>query len=76
MAMQRGRMEMEWGQTAALLAMTANANRDPKKRPQPFMPDDFNPMAARKKKAVSIIEDSPLGFSMMRRAFCQPKRRD
>jgi hypothetical protein len=69
-------MEMEWGQTAALLAMTANANRDEKKRPRPFMPEDFNPMLRKTKSAGPILEDSPLGFSMMRKAFCSPKRRD
>ena len=73
--MQRGRMRLEWGQTSAILAMLANGNRNAKKRPEPFLPDDFNPMAE-KRKAPAVLEDSKLGFSMMRKVFCGKKRRD
>ena len=34
--------------------MIANANRDPKKKPTPFTPDDFNPMARRDRKKEGI----------------------
>lgn len=43
--MTRGRAKAEWSRTSAVLAMLANANRNPKKRPYPFEPDDFNPFA-------------------------------
>ena len=46
-----------WQHTAWLSAMIANANRDSKKKPSPFQPDDFNPMAARDKKADAIVVD-------------------
>ena len=51
-----------WAHTSAVLAMTANVNRDPK-RTRAFRPADFNPheMARRKKvigKAdISILKD-------------------
>ena len=42
MWMAEARGKAEWGRTSALLALTANMNRDPKKG-QPFTPSDFNP---------------------------------
>jgi len=35
------RLKSEWTQTSAIMALTANVNRDPKSRP--FTPNDFNP---------------------------------
>lgn len=46
-----------WQHTAWLSAMIANANRDPKKKPSPFQPDDFNPLAKRDRKAGAVIVD-------------------
>ena len=37
-----------WSHTAALLAMSANVHRDRKKKPQPFSPADFHPLASSK----------------------------
>ena len=45
LAMARGRQKCQWSQTSAVLAVIANANRDTKRRPDPFTPDDFNPFA-------------------------------
>lgn len=36
---------VSWGQTAALCALIANANRDPQRQRTPFRPADFNPLA-------------------------------
>ena len=41
----RGRQKSEWAQTSTILAVLANANRDPKRRPYPWDADDFNPFA-------------------------------
>jgi hypothetical protein len=41
------RQRDNWDHTSMLLALTANCNRDPKKRP--LKPDDFNPFAVAKK---------------------------
>lgn len=41
--MAEGREEREWARTSALLALVANVNRDTKKRPKPYTPDEFNP---------------------------------
>ena len=38
-----GRQRADWNRTAALLAITANVNRDPKRRPTPFTAEEFNP---------------------------------
>lgn len=42
------RARLAWSQTAALCCLIANANRDPKRRPSPFKPADFNPLADRR----------------------------
>ena len=42
----------EWAQTSAVLALIANAHRDPKKS-RVFTPLDFNPLEARKRKQVT-----------------------
>jgi len=48
--MAEGEQMLQWGQTASVLAMLANANRDPKKKPGAFRPEDFNPWAGRERK--------------------------
>ena len=45
----------EWNRTAALMALTANINRDPKKT-RPFKPSDFNPYEA-KNESVAKMKD-------------------
>ncbi len=52
MLLAEAKSKAEWSHTAALLAMTANVNRDSKKRPQPYTSDDFNPHARRAKQKV------------------------
>ena len=42
--MAEARSKDNWQHPAALLALLANAHRDPKKT-GPFKPDDFNPFA-------------------------------
>lgn len=60
MAEARGREA--WAHTSAVLAMTANINRDPK-RTKAFKPADFNPYEVARQKAamgkvdVSILKD-------------------
>lgn len=43
-----------WRHTAWIAAMIANANRDPKKKPAPYQPDDFNPMLQKDKRTGSV----------------------
>ena len=56
--MTEARGRFEWGQTASLMALVANALRDPKKT-KSVKPSDFNPYYAKPKtKApVSILRD-------------------
>jgi hypothetical protein len=53
--MVEARRQEAWQHTSWLAAMIANANRDPKRRPQPFMPDEFNPMVKRKRRPGAIV---------------------
>jgi hypothetical protein len=45
--MAEGKQREEWARWSQWMAMFANANSDPKKRPTPYMPRDFNPFADR-----------------------------
>ena len=44
--MAEGRLKDEWARMSALLAMTANCHRDPRRR-RPYTPSDFDPFAKR-----------------------------
>jgi len=59
--MAEARSRDAWRHTAALMALTANANRDPR-RQRPFKPDDFNPHEQKPKtvlhgKGLRILKD-------------------
>ena len=51
--MADARRRDEWQHTSAVLAMLANVHRNPKKKPQPFTPADFNPLAERKPVTIA-----------------------
>ncbi len=40
--MAEGRQRADWSWASLIACMIANANRDTKKKPSPFRPDDFN----------------------------------
>jgi len=55
--MAEARSRENWARTSAVLALTANCHRDPKKS-KTFTPVDFNPhVLADKKKAVVRTRD-------------------
>lgn len=45
--MAEAKAEAAWTHTSAILCLVANVNRDPKQKPSPYVPDDFNPLARR-----------------------------
>jgi hypothetical protein len=45
-----------WNHTSALLALLANAHRDPKKG-RAFRPEDFHPCAAPVKRGIPLTAD-------------------
>lgn len=47
-------IQCDWKRTASLMALFANANRDPKKRSKPYTPNDFDPFGKRSRPAVGI----------------------
>lgn len=65
-----------WHHTAYIVCMLANVNRDPKKRPRPFTPEEFNPLAPGKGghsgNGVIAVSDAN-GAAMMRAAFMGKK---
>ena len=58
--MADGRLRSQWQQTAEILTVLYNVNRDTKRRREPFTADDFNPYAAHapvpKLKDLSILK--------------------
>jgi len=57
--MADGRGRHDWAQTSNILALIANANRDKKKHPRPFGPDDFDPHAAgNKRRGVAVTAEN------------------
>lgn len=46
MAEERDRCE--WRRTTSVLSLIANCHRDPKRRPSPWVPDDFDPYVERR----------------------------
>ena len=58
--MAEARQRDEWARTSSLMALIANANRDPKKH-RAFRPTDFDPFSQaqvpKQKVDVSILKD-------------------
>ena len=65
--MAESRAEFEWTLLSHALAMTANSMRDPKKKPKPFKPDDFNPYARTVRDEV--IEITKENVHLLRKEF-------
>ena len=51
--MAEGRGRAEWSRWSNLMALIANANRDPR-RTRAFRPRDFNPYEARAKEGIPL----------------------
>jgi len=71
--MSEGRDKQIWNHTASILSMLANANRDEKKRRQPYTAEDFNPYELRKREKEKVklaMTDPKIGFAAMKAAFC------
>lgn len=52
--MHDGRSKSDWGHTSAILALIANVNRDPKRKPDSFKPSDFDPHARRAAASMPV----------------------
>ena len=68
--MAEARRRDQWSHTATLLAMTANVNRNPKKRATPYSPLDFHPLVERR-------TDKPkVGVGVLKTVFVRHKKSD
>ncbi len=50
--MAEAKRQHDWHIASSVMALTAEINRDRKRRRKPFKPDDFNPYTATKKVPV------------------------
>lgn len=64
--MAESRDRQAWAHTSAVLALTANANRDPKKKPTPFKASDFNPHAKKWERRMRKARTVPGGIEMLK----------
>ena len=58
------RRQDQWSHTAAVLALTANVHRNPKKRSKPYSPAEFHPLVDRKPVTISKT-----GIRVLKRVF-------
>jgi hypothetical protein len=61
--MAEARSRERWAHTSALLALTANAHRDPKKT-RPFQPADFDPHRRGKEPVAAKV-----GIAVLKQVF-------
>ncbi|MBM3982765.1 MAG: hypothetical protein FJ304_21340 [Planctomycetes bacterium] len=66
--MAEARSRHQWAHTSAVLALLANANRDPKKT-RPFRPGDFNPHLRRKEPIAAKV-----GIAVLKQVFVDRPR--
>jgi hypothetical protein len=71
--MSEARSRADWARTAALLALTANCHRDPKKT-RALKPGDFDPFAQRgradQRSAIDVLKDVFIDRTNPRRRQC------
>jgi hypothetical protein len=71
------RQRAAWNHTAAMMALVANCNRDPKRRPRPFEPRDFHPMVDVRRRSPRGQVLTPQNFISVLGRLCRrpPKRK-
>lgn len=64
-----------WDRTSHVVCMIANCNRDPKKHPDPFSPEDFHPFRRPRHGAASAVEQSEqkiiVPITVLKNAWCR-----
>jgi len=68
--MADGRVREEWNHTSQLMCLTANINRDPKRKPKPYAPADFHPL-----ERARAARPIPADISVLRDVFVKPHER-
>jgi len=68
--MAEARQRVNWDTTSALLALTFNVNRDPKKS-RPAKPADFHPLLAKRPK--SGVPITARNIRVLKKAFVNRK---
>ena len=67
--MADARAELEWTQTAEVLAMIANVNRDTKRKPTPYRSEQFNPYAKGHRRSGGGIPITAENIGLLKQAF-------
>lgn len=69
-AMWEGRVRENWNHTAQMMALTANINRDPKRKSKPFAPAYFHPFERARESRVI-----PADITVLRDVFVTPHQK-
>lgn len=72
--MAEAKARHDWARSAALMALIANAHRDPKKT-RPFSPKDFSPVAPDRRRSP-IPTPKTKDLRILKQVFVDPKRPD
>ena len=59
--MAEGAQKERWARTSSMMALIANVNRDTRKRPQPFRPEEFDPFADTGRAEPVVLDRSTIG---------------
>ncbi len=70
--MAEGHGRDAWGRLSVLLALTANAHRDPKKG-RAFKPADFNPFSQKGKEPGEVVQVNRENIGLFKEAFTTGK---
>ena len=62
--MADSRRKDQWSHTAAVMALTANIHRNPKKRSKPYSPAEFHPLVER-----TPVKIDKIGIRVLKRVF-------
>lgn len=73
--MAQARQEDNWNHTAALMALLANVNRDPK-RGRPFKPADFHPALPERRGRTTPPAPLKGDISMLKTVFVDHRPAD
>ena len=74
--MSEGKLKHFWQPFAVLTALTANANRDAKKRPEPYDYNDFLPLRYREKLHSDVMYlDKKATLAILKKTFVKKRRR-
>lgn len=73
--MADGVREHDWAQTASIMCLIANVNRNPKTTKKPYTPQDFMPRFGARAKKKEVRPATPADLEKMKAMFGRRAKR-